>query len=63
MEVLVPKPCPTSLNWVWGRRRTEQIYKTDKALRSICLSDGMTRKGVRAAFSYSASGNGQTTDI
>ena len=43
MEVLV-KTIPNQLKLGLGRSRTEQIYKTDKALRSICLSDGMTEK-------------------
>ena len=38
------KTIPNQLKLGLGRSRTEQIYKTDKALRSICLSDGMTEK-------------------
>ena len=49
MEVLV-KTIPNQLKLGLGRRRTEQIYKTDKALRSICLSDGMTEKDYEHLF-------------
>ena len=49
MEVLV-KTIPNQLKLGLGRRRTEQIYKTDKALRSICLSDGMTEKEYEQLF-------------
>ena len=49
MDVLV-KTIPNQLKLGLGRRRTEQIYKTDKALRSICLSDGMTEKEYEQLF-------------
>ena len=49
MEVLV-KTIPNQLKLGLGRRRTDQIYKTDKALRSICLSDGMTEKEYERLF-------------
>ena len=49
MDVLV-KTMPNQLKLGLGRRRTEQIYKTDKALRSICLSDGMTEKEYEQLF-------------
>ena len=49
MHVLV-KTIPNQLKLGLGRSRTEQIYKTDKALRSICLSDGMTEKEYEQLF-------------
>ena len=49
MDVLV-KTMPNQLKLGLGRRRTEQIYKTDKALRSICLSDGMAEKEYEQLF-------------
>ena len=62
MDVLV-KTMPNQLKLGLGRRRTDQIYKTDQGT-PLDLSIGWHgRKGVRAAFSYSAGGNGQTTDI
>ena len=44
------KTIPNQLKLGLGRRRAEQIYKTDKALRSICLSDGMTEKEYEQLF-------------
>ena len=49
MDVLV-KTIPNQLKLGLGRRRTEQIYKTDQALRSICLSDGMPEKEYEQLF-------------
>ena len=49
MEVLV-KTLPNHLESGLGRSRAEQIYKTDKALRSICLSDGMAEKEYEQLF-------------
>ena len=49
MDVLV-KTMPNQLKLGLGRRRTDQIYKTDKALRSICLSDGMAEKEYEQLF-------------
>ncbi len=49
MEVLV-KTMPNQLKLGLSHRRTEQIYKTDKALRSICVSDGMPEKEYEQLF-------------
>ena len=49
MDVLV-KTMPNQLKLGLGRPRAEQIYKTDKALRSICLSDGMAEKEYEQLF-------------
>ena len=49
MDVL-EKTIPNQLKLGLGRRRAAQISKTDKALRSICLSDGMTEKEYEQIF-------------
>ena len=49
MDVLV-KTIPNQLKLGLSRRRTDQIYKTDKALRSICLSDGIAEKEYEQLF-------------